>query len=179
MAEPRAIAENVRALFAAWNRKAEPDTFAGYELALSDLPDEAVRHAVMRAVHSGGDHPPSAGELRKLCTGHARQDIEALAAAAWAKACRAASRYGLDTDPRKSGDPLMTHAIGAVGGWVAFCTEPVTHWQRRNFLEAYTAAASNPQLEHVAKLSHEGKPIGALPAERLRPAGELKALPGS
>lgn len=174
MATPETIHKCVWALYDAWNRDIREDAvFDAYEIALGDLPDVSVQAGVARAIRAGGSHPPSAGEIRKLCEGESKEDLTALAHAAFVRADRAARRGGVDFNPRKLNDPLLMHAIGAVGGWRLFC-EQVDEWQQRNFVAAYIDAASNKQLEHVAQLSFNGKPIGALQDLRGQLAGSLQ-----
>jgi hypothetical protein len=138
--------------------------------ALGDVTDEQLQAGLGRAIEAGGPHPPSLGDFRKLCVGNDRQTLEARANEAWLLAERNAS---LEVNPRSLGDPLLLHAIGSLGGWNHFCTKPISEWDRRTFLAAYVDAASNPQLEEVARLSHNGEPLGALADVRKQLAESL------
>lgn len=173
MLAPEEILELVNALFSAWNRETTPDAYTAYEMAIGDLTLEQARFGVTRAIRTPSDHPPSAGQVRALCLGRSESDLTAQAHAAFERADRLARSGGLEANPKQLDDHLLTHAIGAVGGWTAFCKAPVDHWQKRNFVDAYVAAAGNPQLDNVAKLSHGGKPIGALGEVRLKLANSL------
>ncbi len=172
-ASPRQMAEAVTALFSAWNRPMVSGVIDGYSIALYDLTPDELRRGVRAAVKAGGQHPPSAGELRKLCLGEDTQSLEARAVKAFHRAEDAAKRHGVDFNPRRLNDPLLTHAIGALGGWSLFCGKPINEWQQRNFVAAYVATADNPELREVVRLSHDGKPIGALPELR---AGLARSL---
>lgn len=174
MATPETINRAVHALFDAWNREIKEDrVFDAYELAIGDLSDEAVMAGVTAAIRTAAEHPPSAGQLRAYCVGRSEQDLQAAAHAAFIRADRAARRGGLSFNPRKLDDPLIMHALGAVGGWRVFCGE-ANEWQQRNFVAAYINAAGNQQLEHVAKLQHQGKPIGAIKDARSDLARNLR-----
>lgn len=173
MLAPEEILELVNALFSAWNRETTPDVYTAYEMALGDLTLEQARFGVTRAIRTPSEHPPSAGQVRAYCIGKSEKDLEAQAHAAFERADRLAKSVGLEANPKQLNDHLLTHAIGAVGGWTAFCTAAIDHWQKKNFVDAYVAAAGNPQLDNVAKLSHGGEPIGALPQVRLQLANKL------
>jgi hypothetical protein len=150
-----------------------------WSLALGDLTAEQLKAGLSKCIDAGGDHPPSAGDYRKACTGSDDATIEAKAAAAWKIADEAARGYGSDFNPRHLDDPLLMHALGSVGGWAMLCSSPVTEWQERNFMKAYVAASRNPQLEEVAKLSYQGKPLGALKDLRATTAKRLTREPPS
>lgn len=161
------------ALFSAWNRRVVDGVFDAYEMALGDLPDDVVKLGVARVIQGGGEHPPSAGQVRQVCIGRSPDDLSAAAHAAFVRADRHARTVGLSGSVRQLGDPLITHAIGSVGGWQAFCTH-VDEWQKRNFVQAYMDALANPQTHEVAKLSHDGKPVGALQDMRAGVAEKLR-----
>lgn len=154
-----------------------PGTLDGFALAMRDVTDQQLEHGVMLAIQAATEHPPSAGVLRKLCLGNDAASIEAKAAAAWKLVDKAARDNGVAYNPRRLGDPLVVHALGAVGGWTLLCTSPESEWQERNFLKAYINAAGNPQVEEVARLSYEGKPLGALPQVREQLAKQLSRTP--
>jgi hypothetical protein len=150
-----------------------------WALVLSDLSDQQLQAGLVKCCTAGGDHPPSAGDYRKSCLGNDTASIEAKAAAAWKIADEAARGGGSDFNPKHLDDHLLMHALGAVGGWAMLCSSPITEWQERNFIKAYVAASRNPQLEEVAKLSYQGKPLGALKDLRSMTAKQLTRQPPS
>jgi hypothetical protein len=170
MATARTIATEVTRLFSCWGRNMPAGTIEAFATVLGTLSDEQLAGGMQRAIEAAGEHPPNAGALLRLCRGTDRQSIEAKAAAAWEWCEKHAS---LETNPRSANDPLLRHAIGALGGWNHFCTKPINEWDRRTFIAAYVAAAENPQLEEVAKLSHNGEPLGQLAAVRKQLAESL------
>ncbi len=159
---PSAISNGLQAVFAAWNRKAETNTYRAYELALNDLTKEQFEKGILRAIRSSEAHPPSAGQLRALCLGRSTEDIQAAAEAAFERADRFAREEGVARHPRTLGDPLLVFALSGVGGWPAFCRDKPDQWQKKNFIQTYTDAANNPQIEEVAKISHEVYPPNKL-----------------
>lgn len=171
---PEETTNVVRALFGAWNRQAGTDTFRAFALAIGDLDSETATTGLQRAIRAGGEHPPSAGDFRKLCLGESDSDLRASAMVAWNRVTLAVRKYGDSFHPRQFGDPLTTHAIGAIGGWQVFCFSPPDKWQQRTFIEAYMQAGSSPQEREAARLSHEGKPVGALADARKAMAESLR-----
>lgn len=147
-----------------------------WEIALGDLSEHQLKFGLKVAIQMGGEHPPSAGEFRKACLGTDRKALEARAAAAFDAADQLARARGLAASVRELNDPLITLAIGQLGGWSQFCTR-VDEWQRRTFINQYVVAAENPQLEVVAKLSHAGRPLGAISEVRQQLAATLNTPP--
>lgn len=150
-----------------------------YSLALADLDAAQMRDGVLQAIRGGGEHPPSAGALRKLCLGESRQTIEARAHGAFIKIDAAARRVGAGFNVRELGDPLAVHAVGALGGWRRFCESIPSEWDRRNFIESYVAAAENPELAEHARLTYGGEPQDALADLRQEVLRAITADPGA
>jgi hypothetical protein len=151
MATTKVVATALKALFLAWNRPIEPGLVNVWAPALAGMTDEQLESAVSRCIRAGGEHPPSLGQFLGYCQQTDQASLEARAEAAWLLANRNAR---LELDHRKLGDPLLVHAIGAIGGWNAFCTQPVNDgWQRRDFLAAYISAAANRHVTAIANVA--------------------------
>lgn len=177
MVKPETIATRIQVLFAAWNRPTTPQTFLAFELAVSDLSEEQVTQGVTRAIREGNQHPPSAGRLRALCLGTSEDDLTARGIAAFERCDRLARSRGQEANWRNElADPLAVHAIGELGGWQNFCRGKISEWDRRTFVKSYVAAAGNPALAEVARISYS-KAVGALADQREQLAASL-ALPG-
>lgn len=174
MATDETIARVITALLSAWNRKAIDGVYDAYSMALGDLDDALVMQVVAKIIRAGGDHPPSAGDVRKVCLGATQQDHEAEAIAAFERADRHARSRGLDGSVRDLGCPLTTHAIGMLGGWAAFCGRP-DEWQKRNFVKAYTEAKASPEIEQAAIAAHDVKQLPAAGSLGVGPL--LRTLP--
>ena len=172
MASTNEIKAVVSMLMEAFGRKPSAATYLAYEAGLAGVDDAAARAATVKALQEVREHPPGPGELRAMCLGKSTGELEARAHAAFKLADQLARSQGVAAHPSSLNDPILTHALGSVGGWGLFCSS-VNEWQERNFIAAYVDAAANPQLEAVAQISQNGEPIGALRQARKQLANTL------
>ncbi len=147
----------------------QPETIDGYLLALGDLTIGQVREGVQRAARAGGPHPPSAGDLRKLCTGKTEAENKAIAMQAYKQIDFISRTKGRGFDLRKFDQPTR-YAIAAMGGWKSFCTTS-NEWQLRNFMEAYVEAMEAAEVTGKPLLVEP--PSGAVLRQRQELAKQL------
>jgi len=191
--DKRACIEALTALAAAFRAEGDEAFFAGYWMALDDLPLSAVQTAVRRAVREC-KFMPSARELRDL-TGEV--GVSARAMIAWDAVNAAIGRIGgyrsVDFD-----DPVTTAVVRHLGGWQALCdktADELDNFVRKDFERAYagywqtgvTSQQAAPLLGISAQLNalhgHDVNPpervaVG-LPdsSDRVRRVGSQQDLP--
>lgn len=135
-AQAEELLELVCALAAVFNREADEALQLGYVMGLRDVPLDAARRAVERAIREC-KFMPSPAELREL-VGEIRPDQRA--ALAWGVANQAVRVIG----PYRSvvfDDPVLNATLARLGGWVWFCDIPERElpFKRKEFEQVYTA----------------------------------------
>jgi hypothetical protein len=132
------MVEFVTALASSFSREADEPMFLGYELALDDLPIEAIERGVRRALREC-KFMPSGAELRELCGDAKANDRAILAFQALGKAVAEHGYYASVTFD----DPLINAAVNNLGGWQRICQietqEEWEKWFRKDFERVYTA----------------------------------------
>jgi len=125
----------MQALGATFGRDCDEPTLAGYWLAVSDLPVDALKRAVMRAIREC-DRMPSGKQLRKLA---GELDNDARAVLAWQSACDSIQAHGayrhVDFDDR-----IINATIRTMGGWpklISRFEKDREEFIRRDFLNSY------------------------------------------
>ncbi len=179
----------IAALAATFNREADEAMFQGYELGLSDLPLDAVKLAVERAIREC-KFMPTAAELRELSGAILSADRAVMAWDAFAKAVSQISY----TKSVSFDDPVINATVRSLGGWER-CTgiggEEFDKWLRKDFERVYLAfersgvgpEAAAPLIGFVARTNafngyHEDIPKPLLIACGLPPHREgLVTLP--
>lgn len=188
--DPERFATIIAALAASYRIEATEAMFAGYQMALDDLPIGDIERAAKRALREC-KFMPSGAELRELA-GQLRP--EQRAAIAWSILRKASCDSGYSTVVFD--DPVLTATVRALGGWPEvcdyFCDEPEAWLEgvfRRRFEDTYTSVfargISDPQaaplsgrherhnrchgfLDWVPKPKQIACGLPALPADRIR-----------
>lgn len=138
MATPELIARMVAIMGETWNRKISGSTIDAYVFGLSDLEDEKVKGAVMRAIRES-KFMPSPAELRELAGVSSHEDA---GLQAWTKVVDAIGRYG--SYRHIDFGPFANAAIRSMGGWPELCAktgEELDVWARKAFISAYASFA--------------------------------------
>jgi len=123
----------LRDAFRAQNVTAE--TIGAYEMALSDLPIEAVQRAVYRAMRECKFFP-SAVELRELAGVPSPMQR---AQRAWETLVKVAAKHG-DQRSVDFDDVAINATVRNLGGWLRFCyldTEERHKWYSKDFSRVY------------------------------------------
>lgn len=104
-----------------YNRELPPPAIEGYWQALLDLPEDALRMGLGRALRDWeGKFMPTPPELRGLCLGRATPDQRKLNAAnAWGVVHAALVKY--DYIHSVDFGPLTNAVLRAMGGWLWLC----------------------------------------------------------
>ena len=129
--------EMLAALASTFNREADRPFFMGYEMALDDLPIEAIERACRRAIRKC-KFMPSGAELRELAGELSGDARPALAWRAFEKAVVAQGGYRSVLFD----DPLINATVRNLGGWQRCCELPAEEfdkWLRKDFLATYEA----------------------------------------
>lgn len=125
------------ALASSFGREADEPTCMAYEIGLSDLPLEACRQAMMRAMREC-KFMPSPAELRELAGVVTAKSRVVLA---WDAFDSAVQRHGY-YDSVSFDDPVLNATIRNLGGWQRVCDLPAEQYEtffRKEFDRVYLA----------------------------------------
>lgn len=143
MSKPLEPSELITMLADVLNRKLTPQSLMGYEVALADVPLDALNAAVMTLLRTSR-FMPSPAEIREAAGAvgglPAPKDRPTLA---WIDVRRAISQVDAYGSPDFD-DKLINATIRAMGGWVALCDATLEQliWREKDFKQTYAALAS-------------------------------------
>lgn len=169
MASEQAILHVVAVLCEAFGRKPSPMTYEAYGMALSDLPDKAVRDAAGRAVREA-KFMPTPAELRQAA-GVLSHDDRALQA--WLTV-----EQSLSLGPYRHvdfADRAINAAIRSLGGWPTFLARltdaEAEKWARTDFLKSYAS------LARAGFGDEQGAPLEGLAEAEIRDGKRVLPVP--
>ena len=164
MASEQKLMHIVAVLCESFGRKPTPLTYEAYELALSDIDDEALSQAATKAAKSC-KFMPTPAELRELAGCVTEADRGLLAWAAVERSIHLGPYRHVDFDDR-----AINAAIRNLGGWVSFLSRftdaEAEKWVRQEFLKVYATYA------RATIGDEEGAPLAGL-AEAVCTNGRL------
>lgn len=158
---PDQVIADVQALVAAW------------EMALGDVPYEAVNAALTRYVRTA-KWMPKPSEIRQLVA--EAGGVVPDEGTAWEMVLRHMREHGYLNPPPFAGPAAVADAVRAIGGWRQLRTSTDSESDRTAFCRAYatTRARALADLDLGAELERQAELAAELPAgvTRLRAVGE-------
>ena len=142
-ADATRFSQLLSALAVTFGKEADTPMFIGYEMALDDLPLDAIDRAVRRAIREC-KFMPSGSELRELAGAAGEVKASDRSIVAYGAACRAVQSVG-GYQAVSFDDPLANAAVRNMGGWERFCDWPTDEmqWRQRDFCRHYEALSAS------------------------------------
>lgn len=122
------------------------ETMAIYERALSDIPTDVLKAAVLSAI-STRTFFPAIAEIRELAFSAIEREAGLpTATEAWGAVCEAVRAIGIYGAPRWKYQQTAD-AVRAVGGWESICNSENPTADRARFIEAYSAIVARARSD--------------------------------
>lgn len=134
----------------AFNRKPTPATYKAYEIALSDISDDALTEAGNQVLCGSSSFMPTPGQLRQLClTGGT--SYAGRAEIAWHEFDKTVGCIGGDKSVTFA-DGIINATVRLLGGWIQCCDKTGDDyfvWLQKSFKETYARLCESGTTEEM------------------------------